>query len=69
MKEIFTEMRADQGYNLMTEVKLSITPIEGIPDNYRVVISGSGFEHAEIRRPDGKYGAMTRCSTTGSFLQ
>ena len=30
----------------MTEVKLSITPIEGFPDNYRVVISGSGFEHA-----------------------
>ena len=45
----------------MTEVKLSITPIEGFPDNYRVVISGSGFEHAQIRRPDGKYGAMTRC--------
>ena len=36
----------------MPEVKLSITPIEGSPDNYKVQISGSGFEFAankEIR--------------------
>ncbi|MFZ0315938.1 MAG: hypothetical protein WAL23_03255 [Nitrososphaeraceae archaeon] len=30
----------------MPEVKLSITPIEGSPDNYKVEISGSGFEFA-----------------------
>ena len=30
----------------MPEVKLSITPIEGSPDNYKVQISGSGFEFA-----------------------
>jgi hypothetical protein len=30
----------------MPKVKLSITPIEGWPDNYKVQISGSGFEFA-----------------------
>ena len=30
----------------MPEVKLSITPIEGSPDNYKVEISGSGVEFA-----------------------
>ncbi len=30
----------------MPEVKLSITPIEGSPDNYKVEISGSGLEFA-----------------------
>jgi len=30
----------------MPEVKLSITPIEGSPDNYKVEISGSGFVFA-----------------------
>ncbi|HEY7228128.1 MAG TPA: hypothetical protein VH481_08385 [Nitrososphaeraceae archaeon] len=30
----------------MPEVKLSITPIEGSPGNYKVQISGSGFEFA-----------------------
>ncbi len=30
----------------MSKVKLSITPIEGWPDNYKVQISGSGFEFA-----------------------
>ena len=30
----------------MPEVKLSITPIEGSPDNYKVQISGSRFEFA-----------------------
>ena len=28
----------------MAVVKLSITPIEGFPGNYRVEVSGSGFE-------------------------
>ena len=30
----------------MPDVKLSITPIEGSPGNYKVEISGSGFEFA-----------------------
>ena len=30
----------------MPEVKLSITPIDGWPGNYRVEIFGSGFEYA-----------------------
>jgi hypothetical protein len=30
----------------MPKVNLSITPIQGYPGNYRVVISGSGFEFA-----------------------
>ena len=30
----------------MAEVKLSITPIEGSPDSYKVEISGSGFDFA-----------------------
>ena len=28
----------------MAEVKLSITPIQGFPGNYTVVVRGSGFE-------------------------
>ena len=32
----------------MPEVKLSITPIEGFPGNYKVEISGSGFENDDI---------------------
>ena len=30
----------------MPEVKLSISPVEGSPDNYKVQIFGSGFEFA-----------------------
>lgn len=30
----------------MAEVKLSITPIDGSPGNYKVEISGTGFEFA-----------------------
>jgi hypothetical protein len=35
-----------QGGNVMPEVKLSITPMEGSPRNYKVEIFGSGFEFA-----------------------
>jgi hypothetical protein len=38
----------------MPEVKLSITPIEGSPDNYKVEISGSGFEFAASKEAKWK---------------